>query len=263
MREHFNPWICILYIYMYVSRFMTYITIYVHRTCDSVMCDHIIQSMWWWIDHIQGRIQDFKVGGALKKKCAERREARKFLGYFVWKITILRQKIIFFPIVEGGAKIYGVFRVKNHDFTPTNHILSNFRGAPPSPWICPCYWAFEVKWFRENRTPCWFMFQCVRHSIILVKTLTIQKGQFIRLFSNCLHYLFSSVTPLSIIFQLYPGSRYYLVEDTGVPRDNHRPAASYWLFRMWRRKNNRLWQLWQMVSPKVWKPFKYSFFFLR
>jgi hypothetical protein len=24
------------------------------------------------------------------------REARKFLGYFVWKITILRQKIIFF-----------------------------------------------------------------------------------------------------------------------------------------------------------------------
>ena len=27
----------------------------------------------------------------------------KFLGYFVWKITILRQKIIFFPIL-GGAR---------------------------------------------------------------------------------------------------------------------------------------------------------------
>ena len=26
-------------------------------------------------------------------------------------------------------KILGVFRVKNHDFTPKNHILSNFRGA--------------------------------------------------------------------------------------------------------------------------------------
>ena len=31
----------------------------------------------------------------------------------------------------------GVFRVKNHDFTPKNHIFSNFRGAragcaPPS-----------------------------------------------------------------------------------------------------------------------------------
>ena len=28
-----------------------------------------------------------------------RKEARKFMGYFVWKITILRQKIIFFPIL--------------------------------------------------------------------------------------------------------------------------------------------------------------------
>jgi hypothetical protein len=42
------------------------------------------------------------------------------LGYFVWKNTILRQKIIFFPIAEGGAKNVGVFRVKNHDFTPKN-----------------------------------------------------------------------------------------------------------------------------------------------
>ena len=47
----------------------------------------------------QGRIQDFKLGGALKK--------------------LLR--------AEGGAKIVGVFRVKNHDFTPNNHIFSNFR----------------------------------------------------------------------------------------------------------------------------------------
>jgi hypothetical protein len=32
---------------------------------------------------------------------------------------------------EGGAKIFGVFRVKNHDFRLKNHIFSNFRGAPP------------------------------------------------------------------------------------------------------------------------------------
>jgi hypothetical protein len=31
-----------------------------------------------------------------------RREARKILGYFVWKIMIILQKIIFFPILEGG-----------------------------------------------------------------------------------------------------------------------------------------------------------------
>jgi hypothetical protein len=29
---------------------------------------------------------------------------------------------------EGGAKFFGVFRVKNHDFTPKNHILSNCGG---------------------------------------------------------------------------------------------------------------------------------------
>jgi hypothetical protein len=34
---------------------------------------------------------------------------------------------------EGGMNIFGVFRVKNHDFTPQNHIFSNFRGAPPPP----------------------------------------------------------------------------------------------------------------------------------
>jgi hypothetical protein len=32
------------------------------------------------------------------------REARKFLRYFVWKITILRQKIIFFSNFRGGAR---------------------------------------------------------------------------------------------------------------------------------------------------------------
>jgi hypothetical protein len=34
---------------------------------------------------------------------------------------------------EGGAKIYGVFRVKNHDFTPKNLIFSNFRGGGRAP----------------------------------------------------------------------------------------------------------------------------------
>ena len=47
-------------------------------------------------------MQDFKLGGAHLKK--------------------LRR-------AEGGAKIVGVFRVKNHDFTPKNHIFSNFRGG--------------------------------------------------------------------------------------------------------------------------------------
>ena len=61
----------------------------------------------------QGRIQDFKLGGAQLKK--------------------LRR-------AEGGAKIFEVFRV---NFTPKKYIFSNFRGGgrrvrPPPPWIRPC-----------------------------------------------------------------------------------------------------------------------------
>ena len=36
---------------------------------------------------------------------------------------------------EGGANIFGVFRVKNHDFRPKNHIFSNFRGG--TCWVRP------------------------------------------------------------------------------------------------------------------------------
>ena len=82
--------------------------------------------------YVAGADPGFQVrGDALKKNCAEQREARncwgisceksrfyakksyffqlprearKFLRYFVWKITILRQKIIFFPILGGGAR---------------------------------------------------------------------------------------------------------------------------------------------------------------
>ena len=43
---------------------------------------------------------------------------------------------------EGGATFFGVFRVKNHDFTQKNHIFSNFRGGarrvrPPPPGSAP------------------------------------------------------------------------------------------------------------------------------
>ena len=46
---------------------------------------------------------------------------------------------------EEGTKNFGVFRVKNHDFTPKNHIFSNFRGGARRvpPWICPCICYFS------------------------------------------------------------------------------------------------------------------------
>jgi hypothetical protein len=59
----------------------------------------------------QGRIQDFKLGGVhLKKMCR----------------------------AEGGTKIFGVFRVKNHDFMPKNHIFSNGGGRRENFWGISC-----------------------------------------------------------------------------------------------------------------------------
>jgi hypothetical protein len=60
---------------------------------------------------MQGRIQDFKLGGAHLKK--------------------LRR-------AEGGAKMFGVFRVKNHDFTPKNQIFSKCRGRRENCWGISC-----------------------------------------------------------------------------------------------------------------------------
>ena len=71
---------------------------------------------------IQGRIQDFKLGGRTLKKKLRR--------------------------AEGGAKFFGVFRVKNHDFTPKKiiffPILGGTRdGCAPPPWIRPCNQPFR------------------------------------------------------------------------------------------------------------------------
>ena len=39
---------------------------------------------------------------------------------------------------EGGAKFFGVFRVKNHDFTLKNHIFSNCGGRRENFWGISC-----------------------------------------------------------------------------------------------------------------------------
>ena len=57
----------------------------------------------------QGRIRDFKLGGAHLKK--------------------LRR-------AEEGAKIVGVFRVKNHDFTPKKIIFFPILAPPLDPSMC-------------------------------------------------------------------------------------------------------------------------------
>ena len=63
--------------------------------------------------NIQGRIQDFKLGGG----GAHLKKMRR---------------------AEGGAKNFGVFRGKNHDFTPKNQIFSNGGGRRKNCWGISC-----------------------------------------------------------------------------------------------------------------------------
>ena len=50
-------------------------------------------------------------------------------GVFRVKNHDFTPKNLIFSNCEGGAKIVGVFRVKNHEFKPKNLIFSNFRGG--------------------------------------------------------------------------------------------------------------------------------------
>jgi hypothetical protein len=97
------------------------------------------------IGTIQGRIQDFKLGGAHLKKLRRAEGGAKIFGIFRVKNHDFTPKNHIFPILGGAREIFGVFHVKNHDFTPKKiiflPILGGGRapGAPPpesAPAIC-------------------------------------------------------------------------------------------------------------------------------
>ena len=88
-----------IYVIFNKSIFQFYLLVQKQQTiqnCESMIVLHI---------SMQGQIQDFKLRGAHLKKIAS---------------------------CGGRREIFGVFRVKNHDFTPKNHIFSNFRAPPAS-----------------------------------------------------------------------------------------------------------------------------------
>jgi hypothetical protein len=117
----------------------------------------------------QGRIQDFKLRGAHLKKLRRAEGGAKNLHIvesgikhqYIWppcytllKVALSTNKtgIQDFKLrgahlkklrrAEGGAKNFGVFRVKNHDFTPKNHIFPILGGARE------IFGVFHVKNFR-------------------------------------------------------------------------------------------------------------------
>ena len=85
--------------YIYISRFFFNYYIIIVSTMPTFFFNMLVQK---W--HTPGADPGFQVGGG--------RALKKMRG------------------TEGGAKMFGVFHVKNHDFTPKNHIFSNFgRGS--------------------------------------------------------------------------------------------------------------------------------------
>ena len=77
----------------------------------------------------QGRIHDFKLGGALKKIAPSGGEREHFWGISCEKSRFYAKKIIFFPILGGRAP----------GATP-----------PPPPWIHPCTCMYIVTNIRWN-----------------------------------------------------------------------------------------------------------------
>ena len=64
-------------------------------------------------------------GGTLKKMAPSGGRCENFWGILCEKSRFYAKKSCF-SIAERGAKIFEVFRVKNHDFTPKNHIFFQF-----------------------------------------------------------------------------------------------------------------------------------------
>jgi hypothetical protein len=61
-------------------------------------------------------MQDFKLGGAHLKKLRRAKGGAKIFGVFLVKNHDFTPKNHIFPILGGAREIFGVFHVKNHDF---------------------------------------------------------------------------------------------------------------------------------------------------
>ena len=74
----------------------------------------------------QGRIQDFKLGEAHLKKLRRAEGGVNIFGVFRVKNHDFTPKNHIFPILGGAREMFGVFHVKNHDFTPKKSYFYQF-----------------------------------------------------------------------------------------------------------------------------------------
>jgi hypothetical protein len=90
---------------------------------------------------------------------------------------------------EGGAKIFGVFRVKNHDFTPKNRIFSNCGGRRENIWGISCeksrFYAKKSYFFHSFYILTFLMFRKLNKP----QLTKIKQQNFIgiRTFDSCLY----------------------------------------------------------------------------
>jgi hypothetical protein len=84
-------------------------------------------------NNLQGRIQDFKLGGggAFKKIALSGGGGEIFWGISCEKSWFYAKKSYFFQLRKEARIFFLVFRVKKHDFTPKNLIFSNWIR----PWL--------------------------------------------------------------------------------------------------------------------------------
>jgi hypothetical protein len=89
-------------------------------------------------------------GGTLKKIAPSRGRRENIFGVFRVKNHDFTPKNHIFPILGGAREMFGVFHVKNHDFTPKKIIFlpilgGRAPGAPPPPESAPAYKKLESK----------------------------------------------------------------------------------------------------------------------
>ena len=112
-------------------------------------------------------------GGAHLKKLHRAEEGTKILGVFRVKNHYFTPKNhIFYTIAEGGAKIFGVFRVKNHDFTPKNHIFFNFRVGAHQVRPSPCIDKVVIIEIKQTCHRVWLHYEDISMFLFVLKTFS-------------------------------------------------------------------------------------------
>ena len=110
----------------YIDIFVLFFNQLIHFHMQFEFMYGFLQNLFYCFHAIQGRIQDFKLGGAHLKKLRRAEGGAKVFGVFRVKNHDFKPKNHIFPILGGAREIFGVFHVKNHDFTPKKSYFYQF-----------------------------------------------------------------------------------------------------------------------------------------